>query len=69
MTISTGVKYLMVGWINREIRSAIRKRERLYQKYKRSKCQDWLLEYECTKVQNPRRTRVRESLKAHALDL
>ena len=23
---------------------------------------------ECTKVQNPRRTRVRESLKAHALD-
>ena len=24
---------------------------------------------ECTKVQNPRRTRVRESLKAHALDL
>ena len=32
-------------WINHEIRSAIRKRERLYQKYKRSKCQDWLLEY------------------------
>ena len=24
---------------------------------------------ECTKVQNPRRTRVYESLKAHALDL
>ena len=28
-----------------------------------------MLQYECTKVQNPRRTRVRESLKAHALDL
>ena len=32
-------------WINCEIRLAIRKRERLYQKFKSTKCHDWLLKY------------------------
>jgi len=32
-------------WINREIRFATSKCERLYQKFKRTKCHDWLLKY------------------------
>ena len=40
----------------------------LYNEYAHMYLHEWYVN-ECTKVQNPRRTHVHESLKAHALDL